>query len=222
MSSISSVRNPQYPPSQWWWKEGSWCTPYHARMLELGTQARNLKSGTSLRSRMTHVLHISDQEPSTSSKSLLMTGGSWHTSYHTKILKFGVQVGNQISSTIMRSRMTHLLHVSERNPQCPPSHWWWWGCSWHTSIHARMMNFGTQAENPMSRRIMRSKMAHDLNVFCQEPSMSFKSLMMMGGSWHTSNWARDSKFGKNMWRHMWSWTNRSLGQRPSKAALHRS
>ena len=33
-------------------------------MLKIGTQARNPKSGTILRSRMTHVLHVSDQKPS--------------------------------------------------------------------------------------------------------------------------------------------------------------
>ena len=59
----------QVPPSM---RGGSWHTPNHARMLKIGTQVGNPMSRTIMRSRMTHVLHVFDQEPSMSSKSLMM------------------------------------------------------------------------------------------------------------------------------------------------------
>ena len=47
--------------------------------------------------------------------------------------------------------------------------------------HGSVQNAGTHVENPMSRTIIRLKMTHVLHVSGQEPSMSSKSLMMMGG-----------------------------------------
>ena len=65
-----------------------------------------------------------------------------------------------------------------RNHQCPPSHWWLHGGSWHTSDHVRMLKFGTQVKNSMSRPIMRWRMTYILHDSIQEPSMSLKSLMV--------------------------------------------
>ena len=112
-------------------------------------------------------------------------GGSWHTSNHARMLKFGTQAGNPMSRTIVRSRMTPALHVS-----------------WHTSNHAKMLKFGIQVRYPVSRTVMRSGMTHIFHVSSQEHSMSSKSLMMTGGSWHTYNHARKLKFGTHVRNHL--------------------
>ena len=108
------------------------------------------------------------------------TGGSWHTSIYTRILKFGTQVRYPISRTTIWSRMTHFLNVSSQDPQYPPSHWRWQDGSWHTSNHARIQKIGTQVGNQISRTIMRPIRIHVLHVSFQETSMFFKSLMMGG------------------------------------------
>ena len=74
MSSMSLIRNPQY---SWWWCGHPWHTSNHARMLTFFTQFGHPNSRTIIRSRMTHVLHVlhvSSQEFSMSSKSLMRTG----------------------------------------------------------------------------------------------------------------------------------------------------
>ena len=43
-------------------------------------------------------------------------GESWHTYNHARRLKFGTQAGNPMSRTIMRSGMTHVLHVFYQEP----------------------------------------------------------------------------------------------------------
>ena len=68
MSSVSLVRNPQCQKSHWWWQGGSWHTYNHGKMLKCGTEVMNLMSRTYLRSMMIHVLHVSSQKPSMSSK----------------------------------------------------------------------------------------------------------------------------------------------------------
>ena len=60
--------------SHWWWQDSSWHTSIHTRMLKSGIQVMNQISRTIMRSIMTHVIHVSGQEPSISSKSLKMTG----------------------------------------------------------------------------------------------------------------------------------------------------
>ena len=149
-------------------------------MLKFGTQVDIPLSRTIPKSRMTHVLHVIGQEPSMSSKYLMMMGGSWHTSNHDRMLKFGTQVEIPMSRTITKSRMTHVLHVSGQEPSMSSKYLMMMGGSWHTFNHARMLKFGTQVEIPMSRTIPKSRMTHVLLVFGQEPSMSSKSLMMIG------------------------------------------
>ena len=78
MSSMLPVRNPQCPPSQWWWWVGSWHTSNLARKLKFGTHVRIHTLRTFKMPRMNRVIHVSSEEPSKSSKSLKMTGGSWH------------------------------------------------------------------------------------------------------------------------------------------------
>ena len=53
--------------------------------------------------------------------------------------------------------------------------------SWHTSNHARMLNFGTQIWNHVPRTIMSSSMTLVLYVSSLEPPMSSKTLMMTDG-----------------------------------------
>ena len=62
----------QVPPLR---TDGSWHISNHAGMLKFGTQVGNPMSRTIIRSKTTNVLHVSGQEPSMSSKSLIMRGG---------------------------------------------------------------------------------------------------------------------------------------------------
>ena len=128
------------------------------------------------------VLQVFCQEPSTSSKyphqghgvldTLLIMLKCWNFAH-----RLGIECPEQLWG--QRCSMSSISLV--RNPQCHPSHWWWWGESWHTSNHVRRLKLGTQAGNPMPRTIMRTRRTHVLHVTGQVPSMSSKSLMMMGG-----------------------------------------
>ena len=80
-------------------------------MLQLLTQVGNPMLKIIMRSKMIHVLHVPGQEASMSSKSLMTMGRILTTCNHARRLKFGTQAGNPMSRTIMRSRMTHVLHV---------------------------------------------------------------------------------------------------------------
>ena len=51
----------------------------------------------------------------------LRMGGSWHTSYHARELKFGTQVKNHVSWRSLTSRMTPSFKTSVRNNQRPLS-----------------------------------------------------------------------------------------------------
>ena len=103
MSSISLVRNPQCPPSHWWWRGVSWHTSNHTRKLKFGTQVGNHIWRTFEMSKMTHVLNISGQEPSMSSESLMMSGVSWRTSNHGRNSKFGTHIWRHKSSQTIKS-----------------------------------------------------------------------------------------------------------------------
>ena len=126
MFSMSPVRNPQCPPSQWWWQNGSWHTSNHDRKQEFGKQLGNQIWRTIKMSKMTHVLHVFCQEPSMSSKSLMMTGVSWHTFNHARKLKYGTNVMNYTWRTFKMSRILMSSMSPVRNPQSPPSHLRWW------------------------------------------------------------------------------------------------
>ena len=86
------------------------------------------------------------------------TGGSWHTYIHARELKFGTQVMNHISWQSMMSRMNPSSKYPFRNHQPPPSMTSRKRGSWHTSIHARDLKFGTQVKNHMSWQSMMSRM----------------------------------------------------------------
>ena len=217
MSSMSPVRNPQCPPSHWWWQGASWHTSNHARMLKFCTQvgyqiSNNYKvkydpCPPCLWSGTLNVLQVTDDD-----KVLLDT------------LLIRLECRNLAHRSWIQCQelfwgqgrpMSSMSWV--RNNQCPPSHWWWWGGSWYTSNHARKLKFGTQIEKHIWRTFIMSKKTHVLHVSWQEPSKSSKSLMMTGGSWHTSNHARDSNFCTHVWRHLWSKIILSMGRRPTKA-----
>ena len=126
------------------------------------------------------VLQVSCQEPYTSSKyphqgpgvldTLLIMIECWN---------FAHRLGIKCQEQWWGKRWPISSMSPVRNPQYPPSHWWWQGSSWHISNNARMLKFGTQVVNPMSRTIIRSKLTHVLHVSGQEPSMSSKSLKII-------------------------------------------
>ena len=103
-------------------------------------------------------------------------GSSWHPSNHSRMLKFGTKVSNQIWITIWGQGRPISTMSPVRNHNYPPSCWWLHGGSWHTSNHARKNKFGT----PISKTIIRSWMTHVLHVFGQEPSVSSKSYIRRG------------------------------------------
>ena len=61
---------------------------------------------------MTHILNISGYVVKVTNDRV----GSLHTSIHTRMLKFDTQIRNLMPRTIMRSRMTHVLHASSQEP----------------------------------------------------------------------------------------------------------
>ena len=143
LSSKSTVRNPQCPPMT----GDSWHTSNHARMLKFGTKDWNPMSRTIMRSRMNHVLHVSAQEPSMSSMSLMIMGDLWHTSNHARMLKFGTEARNPMSRTNRRSRMTQVINLSDQEPSMSSCHLWWWGSSWNTYNHARELKLFINVKN---------------------------------------------------------------------------
>ena len=94
-------------------------------------------SRTIMRSGLTYDLHVSSQEPpSMSSKSLMMMGSSLHSFNHARMLKFGTQVRNPMSRTIMRSRMILVLQVSSQEASMSSN-----------NNHDRKLKFGTHVRN---------------------------------------------------------------------------
>ena len=85
-------------------------------------------------------------------------GGSWHTSIHSRELKFGIQVKNHIYWRSMMSRIIPSTKYPVRNHQCPPSMDFKDRGSWHTSIYARELKFGTQDKHHISWWSMMSNM----------------------------------------------------------------
>ena len=73
------------------------------------TQKSNVKNNYEVKDN--HVLHISGQESSMSSMSLMMMGWFLYISNHARNMKFGTQVLNHIYITFEMSRMTPVLHV---------------------------------------------------------------------------------------------------------------
>ena len=188
---MSLGKKPQCHPSNWWWPDSSWHLSDIARRLKFGTNVANHISRTIMRSMMTHVLHVSCQEPSISPKSLNMMLGSWHTSNHARRLKFGTQIGNQISRTIMRSMMTHVLHVSGQEPSISSMSLMMIGVvldtlliileCWHLAHRPEIKN----KEQLWGQRWSLSSMSLIRNHQCP-PSHSW----WWGDYWHTSNDAR--------------------------------
>ena len=123
------------------------------------------------------------------------TGGSWGTSKHARELKFGTQVKNHISWRSMMLRMTPSSKYPVRNHQHPPSMTLRMRSSWHTSIHARELKFGTQVKHHISWWSMMSRMTpssrYPVRNLQHPPSMTSR----MGGSWLPSYHARELKFG---------------------------
>ena len=85
-------------------------------MQNFGEKVEYPMSRKIMRSRMINGLHVSSQEPSMPSKSLMMTGVFLHTSNHARMLKFGTHIRNPMSRIITRSRMTHVFHVFDQDP----------------------------------------------------------------------------------------------------------
>jgi hypothetical protein len=133
-------------------------------------------------------------------------GGSWHTSIHARELKFGTQVKNHISWRSMMSRMTPSSKYPVRNHQRPPSMTLRTGGSWHPSIHARELKFGTLVQNHISWLYMMSGMTPSskspVRNLQRPPSMTSRR----GGSWHTSTHARELKFSTEVQNHISWWT----------------
>ena len=72
--------------------------------------------------------------------------------------------------------------------------------SWHTFNHARLLTFGTQVGNTISRTIKMSRRAMSL---VRNPQCPVSHWGWWGGSWHTSNIARKLKFGTQVGNHVW-------------------
>ena len=91
--------------------------------------------------------------------------------------------------------MTQSSKYPVRNHPHPPSKTSKTGGSWHTSIHARELRFGTQVKNHISWCSMMSKITpsskYPVRNLQHPPSM----ISRKGGSWHIYIHARELKFG---------------------------
>ena len=142
-------------------------------------------------------------------------GVSWHISIHARELKFGTQVNNHISWRSMMSRMTPSSKYPLRNNQHPPSMTSRTGDSWHSSIHARELTFGTQVKRHISWGSMMSTMTPSTkypvgNHQCP-PSMSSRTgnldtLIFMLESWHLAHKSRVT-YHDDTWCQQWQSTN---------------
>ena len=153
-SSKYPVRNHNFPPSMTSRTADSWHTFFQARELRFGTQVNNYISWRSMMSKIApfskYPVRNHQLPPSMTSR----MGSSWYTTIHARKLRFGTQVRNHIRS--MMSRMTPSSKYSVRNHPRPPSMTSRTGGSWHTSIHARELKFGTQIKNHILWRYMMS------------------------------------------------------------------
>ena len=117
------------------------------------------------------------------------------------------------------SRITPSSKSPVRNHQHPPSMTSRTGGSWHTSIHARELKFGTQVKNHISWWSMMSRITSSFKIPVRilqlPPSMTSRT----GGSWHTSNHARELKFGTQVKTHTLWWSMMSRKTPSSKTPV---
>ena len=88
------------------------------------------------------------------------------------------------------------------------------GCTWHTSIHARELKFGTQVENHILWCSMMSRITpsfkYPVRIHQHPPSMTLRT----EGSWHTSFHARKLKFVTQVNNHIY-WPSMMSRMTPS-------
>ena len=133
------------------------------------------------------------------------TGGSWHTSNHARVMKFGTQLKNHIKWWSMMSSMAQPSKTPVRNLQHPPSMTLRMGGSWHLSNHSRELKFGKQVKNHIKWWSMMSRMTQTSKNPVRNHQCLSNMTLSTGGSWHTSNHARDLKFGKQVKNHLKWW-----------------
>ena len=149
------------------------------------------------------IFQVPSQEPSTSSKYELQgRGGSWHNSNHARELKFCTQVQIYISLWSMMSWMTPSSKSPVRNHQHHPNMTSRTGGSWLASNHARELKFGTQVENCITWWFMMSRMTPSSKSPVRNHQHPPSIISRTGDSWHTSNHARELKFGTQVKNHM--------------------
>ena len=135
--------------------------------------------GVSLDVKDDHILQVSSQEPSMSSKyglwgqgvpdSLLIMLESWNLANNSRITYHdGPWCQGWLHPPSIQSGTTNVLQV------------WTWrtGGSWHTSNHARELKFGTQVKNHISWRSKMSRMTpsskYPVRNHQRPPSMDFE------------------------------------------------
>ena len=96
------------------------------------------------------------------------------------------------------SRMTPSSKYPVRNHPRPPSMTSRMGGSWHTYIHARELKFGTQVKNYISWQSMISRRTPTSKNPVRNLQRPSSMTSRMWGSWHTSNHARELKFGTHV------------------------
>ena len=119
-----------------------------------------------------------------------------------------------ISWQSMMSRMTPSSKYPVRNLQHPPSMTSRTGASWHTSIYARELKFGTQVNNYILWQSMMSRMTPSSKYPVRNHQCPASMTLRTGGSWHTSIHARELRFGAKVKNHI-SWCSMMSRMTPS-------
>ena len=190
-STKTPVRDHQSPPSMTSRMGSSWFTPNHARELKFCTQVNNHISWWSMMLRMTPSSKTPVRNLKRPPSMTWRTEGSWHTSNQAKELKFGTQVNNHILWWSIMSRMTPSTKTPVRDNQSPPSMTSRMGGSWFTPNHARELKFGTQVNYHISWWSVMSRMTPSSKTPVRNHQCPPSMTSRMGGSWLTSNHARE-------------------------------
>ena len=111
---------------------------------------------------------------------------------------------------MLRLILTSLI----RNLQCPPSILFRDAGSWHTSNYATELKFGKQVKNHIWWQSMTSMMTPSSKYLVRNHKCPLRIDFKDGGSWHTSNHARELKVGTQVINHIW-WQSMKSWMTPS-------